>query len=142
MPRLWAILTGEYPPMSGGVADYSGNLAEALVAAGDPVHVFVPPECEVQDRAVPPFVRRLPDHYGPTGFSRLSRWIDDLPRHARLLVQYTPQAFGCAGMNVPFCLWLGAVARRRPVDVMFHEVHYPVDASQALRHNVLGNVTK
>jgi glycosyltransferase involved in cell wall biosynthesis len=135
----WAILTGEYPPMPGGVADHSAILAEALAATGDIVHVFVPREVEPR---TPPFVRRLPDHYGPAGLARLSQWIDELPAGARLLVQYTPQAFGFAAMNVPFCLWLRTVAHRRPVDVLFHEVHSPIESSQPLRHNVLGAVTR
>jgi len=38
----WAIITGEYPPQAGGVSDYTRIVAEALVAAGDEVHVWTP----------------------------------------------------------------------------------------------------
>src|SRR6476661_463643 len=104
MSHPWAILTGEYPPMAGGVADYTELLASALAATGDAVHVFVPADCDATSDHAPPFVRRLPDHYGPAGLTQVSRWIDALPLDARLLVQYTPQSFGFRAMNVPFCL--------------------------------------
>jgi hypothetical protein len=38
----WHILTGEYPPKPGGVADYTALLARALVAAGHVAHVWCP----------------------------------------------------------------------------------------------------
>src|SRR3954447_4298157 len=139
--HTWAILTGEYPPMPGGVGDHAKLLADALSAAGDQVHGFVPRSCAA-GREPRVLVRRLPDHFGPAGLSCLSRWIDALPARARLLVEYTPQAFGCRGMNVAFPLWLRTIAWRRPVDVLFHEVHHPIEASQPLRHNVLGLVTR
>ena len=141
--RCWAILTGEYPPMPGGVADHTQILAKALVAAGDEVHVFVPGEYAIDCfSAQPPFVRPLPDHYGPPGLAQLSRWVESLPSGARLLVQYTPQAFGWRGMNVPLGLWLRRIARSRPVDVLFHEVHAPIGPNQPLRHNLVGGVTR
>jgi glycosyltransferase involved in cell wall biosynthesis len=129
--------------MPGGVADHTRNLAEALVAAGDEVHVFVPTRCAIDPkRPHQPFVRALPDRYGPAALARLSQLIDELPRGARLLVQYTPQAFGWWGINVPFCLWLRSAARARPVDLLFHEVYSPIDPAQPLRLNLLGVVTR
>jgi hypothetical protein len=38
----WSILAGEYPPKVGGVAAYTRNVAVALAAAGDDVHVWSP----------------------------------------------------------------------------------------------------
>src|SRR3954451_874155 len=139
--QTWAILTGEYPPMPGGVSDHAKLLADALAAAGDQVHVFVPRACANRSEGFS-IVRRLPDHFGPAGLACLSRWVEALPVRARLLVEYTPQAFGCRGMNVPFCLWLRAAARVRAVDLLFHEVHYPIEASQTLRHSLVGTVTR
>ena len=40
----WAILTGEYPPQSGGVSDYTRLVAEGLAAVGDEVAVYAPPQ--------------------------------------------------------------------------------------------------
>ena len=36
----WHILTGEYPPRPGGVADYTSQVAAGLAEAGDEVHVW------------------------------------------------------------------------------------------------------
>jgi glycosyltransferase involved in cell wall biosynthesis len=44
-------------------------------------------------------------------------------------------------MNVPFCLWLLA-RRHNPTLTMFHEVAYPLDRRQPLRHNLLGAVNR
>ena len=38
--RLWHIVTGEYPPDSGGVADYTAAVARALADSGAEVHVW------------------------------------------------------------------------------------------------------
>ena len=53
-----------------------------------------------------------------------------LPAPRRLLVQYTPNAWGYKGLNFGFCRWL--VRRRRRGDdvrVMFHEVRYSLAGS-------------
>jgi hypothetical protein len=63
-----------------------------------------------------------------------------LPKPYRLLVQYVPHAFGCKGMNVPFCWWLSR--RPEPVWVMFHEVVFPLSKRQPVTHNFLGMVTR
>ena len=38
----WHIITGEYPPNPGGVADYTQLVALGLAAHGDSVHVWAP----------------------------------------------------------------------------------------------------
>ena len=38
----WHLLTGEYPPQPGGVADYTQQLARALSESGKQVHVWAP----------------------------------------------------------------------------------------------------
>jgi glycosyltransferase involved in cell wall biosynthesis len=63
-----------------------------------------------------------------------------MPKPCRLLVQYVPQAFGCKGMNVPFCWWLSR--RPEPVWIVFHEVAFPISGDQPLTHNILGMVTR
>lgn len=126
MAVRWAILTGEYPPQPGGVADYTCQLAAGLAAAGDAVTVFAPPHQlgkEADDAGVA--VVRLPDRFGPRGLCTLGHALAR-ERPARILVQYVPHAFGWKAMNLPFAAWLAARARRlAPVWVMFHEVCVP-----------------
>ena len=49
----WAVLTGEYPPQSGGVSDYTRLVAKGLAAAGDQVVVYAPPQSIGPDPSVP-----------------------------------------------------------------------------------------
>jgi glycosyltransferase involved in cell wall biosynthesis len=141
---IWQIITGEYPPDTGGVSDYTRLVARGLAAAGDEVHVWTPRRAadEACDEAV--LMHRLPGGFGVRARRCLDRALDRaLVRTggARLLIQYVPQAFGLRGMNLPFCLWLYRHRRRRPI-VMFHEVMYPLERGQALRHNLLGATSR
>ena len=138
----WAILTGEYPPQSGGVSDYTRLVAEGLAAVGDEVAVYAPPQGIGPDSAPPGVrVRRLPDRFGLRGL----RWLDrELARDRpdRILIQYVPHAFGLKAMNLPFAAWVAARARRvAPIWVMFHEVAFPF-VRRPLRHNVLAIVNR
>src|SRR5262249_37568110 len=103
MPETtWVILTGEYPPQPGGVADYTRLLARGLAQAGDRVHVWSGP-CSAPtpvDSGV--HVHRLPGRFGPASLVQLHRELGRLPGPYRLLVQYVPHAFGMKAMNVPF----------------------------------------
>jgi glycosyltransferase involved in cell wall biosynthesis len=133
----WMLLTGEYPPVPGGVADYTRQVARALAGAGDVVDVWSPraPEHErdfTHDAGVT--VHALPDHFGPRSLRALSGEIGRRPG-ARVFVQYVPHALGMRGMNVPFCVWLAA--QRAPMWVLFHEMTFPFRAGAPLKHNVL-----
>jgi hypothetical protein len=138
----WAVLTGEYPPQPGGVADYTRLVVNGLACGGDRVTVYAPPHpgAELPDSGVT--VHRLPDHFGPRGLVALHAALTARPRPDRLLVQYTPQAFGYKGMNLPFALWLAYLGRRTPVWVMFHEVACPLGRGQTLKYALLGHVTR
>lgn len=147
MQITWAILTGEYPPDPGGVSDYTGQLAKALVEAGDRVHVFAPPmkSPRIVSRGGPADgvqVMRLDDTFGPRGIARLSRELSQLASaRTRVLVQYVPQAFGFRGMNLLMSSWLALVGDL-PIDVMFHEVAMPLEPNRAFRQNALAHVQR
>ena len=138
----WTILTGEYPPQSGGVSDYTRLVVEGLAAAGDEVAVYAPPQGIGPDSALPGVrVRRLPDRFGLRGL----RWLDrELARDRpdRILIQYVPHAFGLKAMNLPFAAWIAVRARRvAPVWVMFHEVAFPF-VRRPLRHNLVALINR
>jgi glycosyltransferase involved in cell wall biosynthesis len=120
---IWAIVTGEYPPQPGGVADHSRLLANALAAAGDEVHVWAPAAAEASLSTPGVTVHSLRGGLGPRGLLQLKRELESLPRGARVLVQYVPHSFGLRAMNVPFCAWLAA--QPRAVDLLVHELAYP-----------------
>jgi glycosyltransferase involved in cell wall biosynthesis len=139
-PTTWAILTGEYPPESGGVADYTRLLARALADGGDAVHVWAGPCRGATPADAGVTVRRLPSRFGPTALPRLGRELARLPRPRRVLVQYVPHAFGFKAMNLPFCLWLAGRRQERRW-VMFHEVAFPWEVGRPWKHQLLGAVT-
>ena len=116
----WHIITGEYPPVIGGVSDYCQLVAEGLAGAGM--------RCMCG-------ARRCPRGRRPTALPFIPRGTFLTPRSARgrsparslppprrLLVQWVPHAFGYRSLNVGFCLWLRQRARRGDrVEIMVHE---------------------
>jgi glycosyltransferase involved in cell wall biosynthesis len=137
---VWHIITGEYPPQTGGVSDYTRLVAHGLIAEGSIVHVWAP-ECGGRDETIAGLeIHRLPGHFGPRALAALRRTLPCGPEHP-VLVQYVPHAYGCKAMNLPFCLWLNML-RRHSVTVMFHEVVFPLRRGQPLRHQMLGAITR
>jgi len=135
----WHLITGEYPPDIGGVADYTGLVASGLAATGCDVHVWCPGACDKPVAASPRLtVHRATGRYGPTGLRRLNRLINGFCGPRIVAVQYTPHAFGTYAMNVPFCLWLlwRRVGHRDDIRIMFHEVAFPF-VRRPLKHNLI-----
>jgi glycosyltransferase involved in cell wall biosynthesis len=130
----WAILTGEYPPALGGVADYTRQVARALATAGDEVDVWTPRAVGglVADPGVT--VHELPDHFGPRSLMLLERELGRR-RNARVFLQYVPQSLGMRGMNLPLCLWFAAL--RQPAWVLFHEVAFLAVRGAPWKHHLL-----
>ena len=54
MSDLWHIIAPEYPPNTGGVGDYSKQLAINLRSAGDEVHVWCPGGYRARWKSVAP----------------------------------------------------------------------------------------
>jgi glycosyltransferase involved in cell wall biosynthesis len=132
----WAILTGEYPPQAGGVADYTRLVARGLADAGDRVTVFAPSTDRPDASDTGVSVVRLPDHFARRGRAVVLEHLRRL-NPDRILVQYVPHAYGRKAMNVPFAGWVRFALRRvAPVWVMFHEVAFPF-VRRPLRHNLI-----
>ena len=138
---IWHILTGEYPPQTGGVSDYTRLVAGELAQAGDEVHVWASSCLEPTPKDEGVNVHRLSGDFGLRSLAALNAQLKKFPAPHRILVQYVPQAFGWKGMNLPFCLWLMS-RHRDSVWVMFHEVYFPLHWKQSLSHNLLGAVTR
>lgn len=135
------MITGEYPPQPGGVSDYSRLLACGLAAAGDAVEVYAPAAAGADPDDDKVTVHRLPGRFGPRALAELSRRISGASD--RLLVQYVAHSFGLKAMNLPFCLWLHAHARRNGgATVIFHEVSLGFRRGDPARYRFLDAVTK
>lgn len=138
----WHILTGEYPPMPGGVGDYAFIVAGALAAEGDPVDVWCPAGAGTPVEQAGVLVHSDLDGYYPSHLWRLGRRLDSMPRPRRLLVEWVPQAFGMKAVNLPFCLWLlgRRVASGDVIDLMIHEAF--LDIRGSLRQRLAGIVQR
>jgi glycosyltransferase involved in cell wall biosynthesis len=137
---VWHLLTGEYPPQGGGIADYTALLARALADAGRDAHVWTPARAEPTSESGVT-VHRM-DGFSGAALARLGAELNQFGPPRRLLVQYAPQAWGMKGMNVPFCRWL--LARRQSGDdvrVMFHEPFFPFGWQRPQR-NLLAAVNR
>ena len=118
--NCWHILSGEYPPQPGGVSDYTAGLAEGLAKDGAEVHVWVPPASGTAPAVEGVVVHHEAGRWSPADLERLGLALDAFPAPRRLLVQYTPNAWGYRGMNLGFCRWLvGRHAKGDDVRPMF-----------------------
>lgn len=123
---VWHLVTGEYPPQSGGVSDYTAILAAGLAADGADVHVWAPPFEGITPVTDGVTIRRCAGKWSSTDLTHLSDSLNGFVAPRRLLVQYTPNAWGYKGLNFRFCHWLGE--RRKAGDdirLMVHEPFYP-----------------
>ena len=135
------ILTGEYPPQPGGVSDYCAQIALGLAAGGRGVHVWCPGDEDRRIETSGVEVHRIARLFSPGGLARLAGALDRWSAPRSLLLQYTPNALGSWGMNVPLCVWLLTRSRRDDVRVMFHEPYFYFGWRQPHR-NVLAVVQR
>jgi len=140
--RVWHIITGEFPPDSGGVGDYSALLSEGLARAGCEVHVWCPTSAERHFSETGISVHHLPHRFSLRGLIALEQALTRFPAPRTLLLQYVYNIYGCRGMNIALCLWLiwRRAGRRDDVRVMFHEPFYPF-GFHSLRYNILAAIT-
>ena len=120
----WHIITGEFPPASGGVGDYSSAVAAGLAAAGDAVHVWCPASAGPPVHISGVQVHAVAGTWGRGDLARVDSALNLTPAPRRLLVQWVPHAFGMRSLNVGFCRWLRR--RGRSGDCLEVMVHEPV----------------
>ena len=124
------LITCEFPPCRGGVADFTHALGEGLAAAGKTVHVWAPAPAHVGAGARLR-VHALDDGYRATSLPSLSRALDACPGPRRLIVQWVPHGYGYKSLNLPFCVWVAARARHGDsIELMIHEPFLPFDAGR------------
>ena len=119
------IVSGEYPPAVGGVADYTATIAAALAGAGEHVHVW---SAGTGNGAAPGVtVHRVAGRFGRSALLAMDRALASFTAPRRLLVQWVPHAYGYRSLNLPFCAWVRsrAVEHRDIVEIMVHEPFLP-----------------
>lgn len=120
MSRLCCLMvTGEYPPMQGGVADYSRILAEHLQALGVEMHLLT--STEAADAPASPPVHAMMARWG---WRELYGQMADLIRQLRpdvINIQYQTAAYGLH----PAINTLPLRFRRTPMVTTFHDLRVP-----------------
>lgn len=117
------LLTPEYLPKVGGVADYTRQVARGLAEAGDDVHVWCPATGKADPVDGDAFkVHAVLGTFRPSDLAHAGALLDRFPAPRRLVVQWVPHGYGRRAMNIPFCLWLWkrAAAGDR-IELMVHE---------------------
>ena len=117
------LITPEYPPLPGGVSDYTKRVAESLAEAGEEIHVWCPFLRGAGSERAGVVVHGDLGGATPESLRRLGRQLDCFPAPRRILVQWVPHGYGYRAMNLPFCLWLWNRARLSgdSVEIMVHE---------------------
>jgi len=122
------ILTPEYPPKSGGVADHTKILAAGLRKQGFQVLVWCPSNMgtkeEIDAGEVRPNLGRMRiQDLVPVGKRILSQG-------GKVLLQWVPHGYGMRSINLPFCFWIWFLAKRGIcVNLMAHEVFLPMEGT-------------
>jgi len=128
------IITSEYYPQPGGVSDYTKQVAEGLVEAGEEVHVW----CPTTDAHSSPdaglgavHVHRDLGRITPGDLNAVGEQLDRFPGPRRILVQWVPHGYGRRSINVPFCMWLWRRAKKNGdiLEIMVHEAFLTFEGS-------------
>ncbi|MCD6289095.1 MAG: glycosyltransferase family 4 protein [Anaerolineae bacterium] len=123
------MVTGEYPPMQGGVGDYTHELGVALGALGTEVHVLTSKSADTER---PPGPEGAPE---PVVHARVARWgwrswraLQSLVRSIQpeiVHIQYQAAAYGMhPAINLVPTRFLQSEARPR-LAVTFHDLKVP-----------------
>jgi glycosyltransferase involved in cell wall biosynthesis len=136
VPRCWHLITGEYPPQTGGVSDYTYLMATRLAAQDEVVHVWCPSHSSPPAATAGITVHQELGTISPADLRHVSRELERYSAPRRLLVQWVPHAYGYRSMNLAFCWWLWTRARRHgdQVELIVHEPYLSFRAG-VLRQN-------
>ncbi|MBN1660881.1 MAG: glycosyltransferase family 4 protein [Anaerolineae bacterium] len=118
-------ITGEFPPMEGGIGDYTRTLGQTLAAGGCDVHVLT----SMQASPVPGLtVHPLVEQWG-WGFWRILRTLVRRERPAVVHIQYQAAAYAMHPAVNLLPRWFRAGPRSHPhrprFAVTFHDLRVP-----------------
>lgn len=121
------LITGEFPPMQGGVGDFTRELARALAALDHDVHVLT--SCGSnegrQDSASEPYTtHRLLSGWGWGCLRTVRRWIAEY-RPDVVNIQYQAAAYAMRPAIHLLPWWLRRPANRPAVVVTYHDLKVP-----------------
>lgn len=118
------LIAGEYPPMQGGVGDFTRQIALAFAAAGHEPHVIANAIAGQSAESVEQGVttHRIIPRWGWDTRRRIDDFISAIKKPDVLNLQYQAAAYG---MHGAISLLPGALAKRVPTIVTFHDLKVP-----------------
>jgi glycosyltransferase involved in cell wall biosynthesis len=120
------LITGEYPPMQGGLGDFSHELATALAELGHELHVISRTDCVERSPTSRIAIHPVVPNWGWRSYSR----VTDLSRRLNLDVlniQYQSAAYDLHPA-INFFPWRASLRRgqdRAIIVVTFHDLKFP-----------------
>jgi hypothetical protein len=127
----WCLVTPEYDPATGGLADYTRLVAAELADVGENVTVLAPDQGESEFKSKF-LVKKIMGTFGPIGLWRASRFLSTIPTGRRLIfLQWVPQGFGWKSVNLFLVVWVWwrVVFRRDVFWIMAHEAFLGFEGS-------------
>ncbi|RMF29785.1 MAG: glycosyltransferase [Chloroflexi bacterium] len=122
-PMRIGLLSGEYPPMQGGVGDFTRELASALAAQGHQVHVIT--HADARPQTIPFAVHPLVRRWGWRALGEITALVQSLELEV-VNIQYQAAAYQ---MRPPIHLlpwwWRRSLETRPCVVVTFHDLRVP-----------------
>lgn len=114
------MVTGEYPPLEGGVGAFTREVARAMAALGHTVHVFTRTEARGTDEDGIAVAAHVAGQWGWRTIGAIRKWA-----HAHRLEVVNIQ-FQTAAYNAhPAIHWLPSRLHKTPVVVTFHDLRVP-----------------
>lgn len=131
------LITGEYPPMRGGIAAHCRTLAQHLTDAGHHVAIFSDPQAWSDDARIP--LQTLKGHWRWNSYRQINDWakreqLDILNLH------FQTAAFQMS----PFIHYLPDRVKATPVITTFHDLRFPYLFPKAgpLRHWIVRRLAR
>jgi glycosyltransferase involved in cell wall biosynthesis len=113
-------VTGEYPPMEGGVGAYTRELARALVARGHQVSVFTRAAAAQANEPDIQIAAQIAGHWGWKTSKAVQAWVK-VRKPDIINIQFQTAAYDMH----PAIHWLPSGIKRPPVVVTFHDLRVP-----------------
>lgn len=110
------IITGEYPPMQGGVGAYTAILARHLAASGHEIYIFSTQDARSDEFALTNSLA----HWGYGSLRAVKEWANNV-RPDILNLQFQTAAFSMS----PYVHFLPDYVREIPLVTTFHDLRFP-----------------
>lgn len=118
------LLTGEYPPMQGGIGDHTRHLARHLSTMAAEVAVLTSCRALPPDRTPGIVVHPVITSWGWRCWPEIMRWLTEHQPDV-VHIQYQAAAYDLAGWINGLPWWLRRRRRRPRVVVTFHDLRVP-----------------